>query len=142
MESLLIEKIKDVDMLIVKKINSYEKKPDKINNFTQVRILFYLFNNRDIPVYQKNLGEALKLKKSSITEQLNYLEKEQFIKRIEDRSDKRKKQICCTRKTINQITKIENNFRNVNEEVVSGITNDELNALTNILDKIERKLKG
>ena len=142
MERLFIERIKDLDVLIGKNIICHDSKPKKLKNFNQVRLMFYLFNHQETPIYQKDLADELKLKKSSVTEHLDYLEKEGYVIRLADQKDKRKKEIRCSKKALNQMNKINDNLKKVNEKAIDGFSKNDLLIIDRLLKKIEINLRG
>lgn len=142
MEKLYIERFRDIQLLINKSIIKIGKKPEKIKNFTQAQIILYLFNHQDECVYQKDIGTALKINKVSITEHLDYLESEDFVVRIADKKDKRRKQICLSKKSINKMNEFENALKNINEKTINGISKNDLKHFEDILNKMEENLRG
>ena len=68
---------------------------------------------------------------------INNLEKNKYIKRLESREDSRKKIIVLTDKSKEVIILLKKNFEKVARNVISDIPEDEYEAFKKVLDKIE-----
>ena len=141
MAKLQVELIRDLFHDIRKTIVLENKKPKAIKNMTQMQILFFLLSNEDKTVYQKDIGDALKLKKSSITEHLDYLEMIGAIKRIQDAKDKRKNCICLSEKAKIKKSEIDGSIQNLNTKVINGISKEDLEVFEKVVKKMEENLK-
>lgn len=141
MAKLQVELIRDLFHDIRKTIVIENKKPKAIKNMTQMQILFFLLSNEDKTIYQKDIGDALKLKKSSITEHLDYLEMIGAIKRIQDAKDKRKNSICLSEKAKIKKSEIDGSIQNLNTKLINGISKEELEIFEKVVKKMEENLK-
>lgn len=141
MEILTIEKIRKLQQKIKVAIELGEERPNQVRNLSQMQILFYLYNNEDKTVYQKDIGEALKLKKSSITEHLDYLESAGIIVREQEQKDKRKNSIHLSEKAKLKSVEINNSLKRINEKVVRGISQEELECFEKVMRQMEENLK-
>lgn len=141
MKKLEIEKIRELHHSINRNIDMVNKRPKQIKNFTQIRIMFYLLNNEDKTIYQKDIGENLKLKKSSITEHLDYLESVGVIERVADKKDKRKNSIRLSMAAKEKKKEIDDSLININNKMIDGISKSELEMFNNVLAKMEENIK-
>lgn len=141
MAKLQVELIRDLFHDIRKTIVLENKKPKAIKNMTQMQILFFLLSNEDKTIYQKDIGDALKLKKSSITEHLDYLEMIGAIKRVQDAKDKRKNSICLSEKAKIKKSEIDGSIQNLNTKVINGISKEDLEVFEKVVKKMEENLK-
>lgn len=141
MKQVISDRIRDISKLVKDRLDRDLKKPTFIKNFNQARIIAYLNENDDKKIYQKDLCDALKLKKSSITEHLDYLERIDVIKRISETEDKRKKYIVLGDKTMKMKKEFSSTLDEINKDLIKGISKKELDAFNLVLDKMERNLK-
>lgn len=142
MEKLLIERIKDLHKDISNNIRSYTRKPDKLKNITQVQIFFFLVNNQGSKVNQKDICKEFNLKKSSVSENLDYFERENIIERVPDENDKRKNNIVLSNKALDKINEINNGLEVINDRLISNISEKELKIFIKVLDKMQENMRG
>ena len=145
MEQKVIERIKNLNNKIKKELvninfENINEAKKTIKNYSQLQIVFYLIKHRDDVVYQKDIGDAVHLKKSSITEHLDYLESIDVIKRIDDRDDSRKKRIILSQKAKEVETSFMQTISDLNTKILEGISEDELEVFMNVVDKIEKNI--
>ena len=141
MAKLHIDLIRDLNCDIRKVIELENKRPRAIKNFTQMQILVFLLNNPDNTIYQKDIGEALKLRKSSITEHLDYLEMIGAIERVQDITDKRKNSIRLSEKARIRKSEIDDSIKYLNDRVIAGIDKKDLVIFEKVIKKMEENLK-
>lgn len=141
MAKLQIDLIRDLNCDIRKAIELENKRPRAIKNFTQMQILVFLLNNAEKTIYQKDIGEALKLRKSSITEHLDYLEMIGAIERVQDENDKRKNSIRLSEKARIKKSEIDDSIKYLNERAIAGIDKKELAIFEKVIKKMGENLK-
>lgn len=141
MAKLHIDLVRDLNCDIRKAIELENKRPRAIKNFTQMQILVFLLNNPDKTIYQKDIGEALKLRKSSITEHLDYLEMIGAIERVQDITDKRKNSIRLSEKARIRKSEIDDSIKYLNNRVIAGIDKKDLVIFEKVIKKMEENLK-
>lgn len=89
-------------------------------------------------ITQQDLSLLLKKDKSGILRLTDELERKKLVVRIPQSSDRRKKILILTKKggeILNQVLEIE---ANVIEQLLQGITEQELNIFSNVLSKIQK----
>lgn len=141
MEILTIDLIKDVHRLIKQSVDEKARVPKTVKNLTQVQIIYYLTTNKDKVVYQKDIGEALRLKKSSITEHLDYLEDVGYIERVQEENDKRKNSIKLSAEALKKENEIQAVLKELNAKAIRDISPKELETFEKIIRKMEENLK-
>lgn len=141
MEVLTIGIIRDLHHEIKKALSKETGKPKLIKNFSQIQIIYYLVSNKDKVIYQKDIVDALKLKKSSITEHLDYLESVGLIERKQDPVDKRKNSIVLSDEALKKENEIEDIIRSINEKAIKGLSLEEIEQLEKTVKKMEDNLK-
>ena len=105
----------------------------------QGRILMFIDENEKVTA--TDIIEKFKsINKSTLSEILNNLEKNDYITRSELESDCRKKILSLTDKSREVVSFLKKNFDNVNHQVLEGVSKEEYEALKKILDKMERNI--
>lgn len=140
MEKYLAKEIKEIERLIGNKLVENEKPSDNLNH-TQVQIMFYLLKNQDKAICQRDIEKEVNLKKASITETLDSLEKKGIIDRVKSDDDKRKNNIVLTQKALGGKDKIESKIKDVECLIRKGIDQQSLDCFYNVIDKIKENLK-
>ena len=90
---------------------------------------------------QKDIAKTMNISTATITVALKKLEKSGFIKRNTDDLDNRLNKIEITDKGMEAVDKSREIFKKLDNEVLYGFTEDEMDNLLNYLDRIENNLK-
>lgn len=107
---------------------------------SQVSVMGYLLLQEGTDVYQKDLENFFKLRRSTVSSMLNTMEKKGIIQRQAVPHDARLKKLVLTdhgRQLSGLAGQI---FSQINELMVHGLTQEELTALSTTLNKIETNL--
>ena len=89
--------IKSLNNLIARKIMKDAKLDSGINiTLVQLKILHYLFNHQDHPVYQRDIEKELSIRRSTVSGIIKTMEKNNFIERVTSKEDARLKQIVIS----------------------------------------------
>jgi MarR family transcriptional regulator for hemolysin len=94
-----------------------------------------------VPMRQKDLAAALALDGSSVVRLLDALEAAQLIERAEG-TDRRAKIIVPTARGRAVAEQVETVSRAVREATLSGLTHDDLEAATRVLERVCENLSG
>ena len=140
MEKLITKEIRDIDRIIGKTLTNNNKLKGNLNH-TQLQILFYLLRHSDQEVCQKDLEIETHLKKASITGTLDSLQDKGIIERKQSEDDKRKNMIVLSKKALEEKENFETKIRQIEEEIKTNISKDELNDFFKVIDKIKMNLK-
>ena len=101
----------------------------------QFLILLQLNAREDVT--QQDLANHLQKDKSIILRQINVLLEKRYVVRLPDKKDKRKKNLILTQKgseTLQQALQI---GRTLSEELLSGISQEEIHIFEQVLQKIQ-----
>jgi MarR family transcriptional regulator, organic hydroperoxide resistance regulator len=90
---------------------------------------------------QTRLAERLDIKPATATKMLQRMEKAGFIDRKPDSSDQRLSRVYLTEKGRTFQNKIENLFKEMNAEVIDGLSPDEQTLLRHLLLKVRKNLQ-
>lgn len=114
---------------------------DDNSNMMQSRIIGYINNRKEEDVFQKDIEELLRIRRSTATGMLNTLEKKGLIHRQPVSYDARLKKLMITPAGIEFSDKAVNCIREVENQVSYGLTEEEITAFFNVLDKIKRNVE-
>lgn len=142
MEDEELIRLRALDYLAKRISQKTVKLPDFSINPTQNQIIFYLTYYKNKEMYQKDLCDLLKLQKSSVTESLDYLEKNGVISRIVNKDDNRKKQIVLTEKAKQVVNSIDESYRQINKTAVKDISKEELRTFNEVLAKMSSNISS
>lgn len=131
--------IRDLQFNVKSRINKIID-PNKFVNFTQYQIIRYLMININKEVCQKDLEIETKLNKASITGALDNLEEKGLVLRKQSLEDKRKNIIAVTDKSKKLIGIYETAVKEVDNKMIEGISEEELNTFLNVINKMNKNL--
>lgn len=134
--------IKIVSNLIKRKVESYLSNKHSIclTSF-QGKIAGYLYLNKEKDIFQKDLEEAFSVRRSTITEVLKLMEKNQLIEKQSVEKDARLKKIVLTQKAIELHFKIKEDLKEIEKIIKKDISNEELEVFINVLNKIRKNIE-
>lgn len=112
-------------------------------SLAQSRILSYIIKkSKEKPIFQKDIELEFNIRRSSVTDHLQRLEKKGYIKRVEASIDKRLKEIIATplgieiqKKTYDQVIEFE-------RILVQGIDSHEIDVFYKVIDKIKENIEN
>ncbi len=106
----------------------------------QLRTLFFIAHNEGKT--QKEIGEYLNLDKSSVTSQLQILEKNGYIRREKSKVDARKQVINSTKKTHQILPSIKQVLNGWTESILEGFTEEERSEIFAFLKKMRSNARN
>lgn len=119
-----------------------DKKTNELGlNSQQGRVIQYIYNNQDKNLIQKDLADVFGRTTASITSMLSGLEKKGYIRREIPSDNERQKNIYVEEKGIELIDTFNKNFIELEEELISSLTEEEREIFLSILIKINNKMK-
>jgi len=104
---------------------------------SQLEYLIHIYENKGIN--QKELGDLLFVGKASVTKAVKKLIKEGFVYRETDINDKRNQKLFTTDKGRETGKQCEKKFDLVQDIILSEFSQDELNTLTVLLERLNKK---
>lgn len=140
MDINVLKEIKEFDKTVGKNLYKKSKQPKHIS-LTELSIINYLMVTPN-PIYQKDIVDVTKLKKSSIAEQLDRMEEKGIIKRVPDKNDKRKNQIVLTKSMLNKKQKMIDELAAINKKLIKNISKKDLETFINVLNKMKRNINN
>lgn len=120
----------------------YSDKSTKDNPTSlQQWLLSYIWNHQSAgDVFQKDLEDAFKVRRSTATEVLKAMERKNLIIRIPLAEDKRKKKIILTESAIEVCKANQARIIKTEQQIEKGLTKKEIKTFLHILDKIQDNL--
>jgi len=103
--------------------------------FEQFVILKLLKSNAEF--IQQDLADWLQKDKSIIVRHINCLLEHQFVVRITNKEDKRKKNLTLTKNGVEILNLMNEVAVDVSNKLLSGVTQNELEIFENVLTKIQ-----
>jgi len=143
MNRKIAKEIKGFDIEIKKIISIKAPIKDKTRdlNPTQLQILRYLSDHENEDICQKDIEKEINLKKASITGALDSMEDKGVIVRVACKDDRRKKFIKVSEHAKKQRDEFIKTIRYIDETLVNGLSEKELQTFFNVLDKMRKNLE-
>ena len=101
----------------------------------------FFYHNRDRDIFQKDFEQEFNIRRSTASNILALIEKNNLITRESVPYDARLKKITLTQKAIEIQHIVENAFENLEDTIREGITPEELEVFYRVLDKINSNLE-
>lgn len=122
----------------LKKHREADECNSELKNITMMQrwVIWYLTCNTDHDVYQRELEAELNIGKSTLTELLNLMEKNNLVVRLASKKDARCKKIELTEKSIRINSEISRNIKNTEEKLKKDIPQDELDMFLRNIKKM------
>ncbi len=113
------------------------------NNVTSVQmsILCFLDSRGSSLVYQKDIENLFHVRRSTITEIINVMEKNDLLRRVFDPCDKRKRVIVLTETGFGYVNEFKDVIRDVESNIYDGITDSEKEMLIFVFEKMSKNIK-
>lgn len=140
----LTNDIKSLNIAIVKRLFSMsnkEKVECNIPSPLQFKIIEYLEEHKKEDTFQKDLEKSLNVSKAAISGVIKAMEKKGIVERIPVLNDARKNKIILSEKSLQFYHDKIKDMKLLSEELVSGISDDELQEFKRILNKMKENLK-
>lgn len=143
MQRNVISEIKNLNNCMVKKLFTLGKKEDEKFHPRplQVEIITYLIENKDKTIYQKDIEEKLKISKAAVSDVLNSMESRGIITKEADVCDARRKRIIISKKAIETHDVMMKRLDSLNDCILDGISEDELNIFYKVIEKLKENMK-
>ncbi|MGI6664890.1 MAG: MarR family winged helix-turn-helix transcriptional regulator [Christensenellaceae bacterium] len=140
-DSLALE-FRELSILIKRRMDQ-RKKPTLSNDITPVHlwVINYLSANEEKDVFQKDLEEQFSIRRSTVTNMLQRMEKSGLISREAVEQDARLKKIVLTDKAKEIYQMIQTDMAGFQEELIAGIEKEDLETFAQVLRKIKENIK-
>lgn len=133
--------IKTLENLITRKILAVAKEEGYPALTTvQIRIMRYLFLNKDKEIYQKDIEKNFVVRRSTASGIIDTMVKNGMIVREDSTLDLRVRRIILTDKYLNQMELLESLIDKFQTDLTEGISDVELNTFFSVIDKMKENL--
>lgn len=105
-------------------------------------IVGYIHDHSETPVYQVDLENVFEVRRSTMTEILNGMEKNGLIIRLRDESDARKKRLQLTERATLFHSRVVHSIASIEHAATDHLTADELRQFCETTAKIKTNLEN
>lgn len=109
--------------------------------FNQCRVLCYLSHHSERDVFQRELEERFNIRRSTVTQMLQLMEKRGLIERVAAEQDARQKRLLLTDKGRELYERGMQCLAQFNAKLCEDIADEELEAFQNTLEKLMENLQ-
>jgi len=138
-KNILFE-IKELDIQIKKRIMKVYREKDISITPAQSKLLFYLKNNKDSNITQKDLEKITFLSKSTLSESINNMVNNELVLKESNEKDNRIKYITLTNKAYELLDDIEKEFSKIEESIIKNVDEKDLNKFFEIISIFKSNL--
>lgn len=103
--------------------------------------IIHFIMNSDRDIFQKDIEEEFKIRRSTVSVLLSSMEKNGYIRRETVTSDARLRKIVPTEKALSNHRKLHGFFEKYDEELREGISEEELDLFFDVIDKIRHNIE-
>lgn len=143
----ILFQIKDLEKIILRNLEPNMEEKEKFSNMgikqptpTQILIIGYILDNMDREVYQKDLEQALNLRRATISDVLQRMEKKGLVKREINSNDIRSKRILLSDTAKEFFMDTTNRMKNLETVAIKGISDEELENFSNVIEKMIKNM--
>lgn len=134
--------IRTLSNLLKRKVFEYAPLPDRFGlTGMQARIVAYLYENREMAIYQKDIEERFSIRRSTASRFLKALEEKEILERKTADFDGRLKKLSLTPHALAQHEKIAEKIQMIEQQAASGLTEEEIKQFIAIAEKIKQNLR-
>lgn len=138
----IAKEVKAVANLLKRRLdNAVNKVTDKNITGVQVLILGYLDETKD-DVYQKDIEKLLDVRRSTVTNILHGMEKQELIERQSVNNDARLKKIILTEKAKNILSVLNEEVTKTQNILIKDIPEKDLEVYLSVIKKMKENLGG
>lgn len=145
-EKNILFQIKSLEQLIIRdlfmKVMSNEVCIKKIPSPTQMRIIDYILECGDNPVYQKDLETIFNLRRATISEVLKTMEKNNMILRIVSKDDTRTKEIKLSKEAKELFDFHKKKLLELEDIITKDINVNDLEVFSKVISKMKENIKN
>ena len=107
----------------------------------QMQILHFIISKQNEKIYQKDIGNALNLRRATLSEILKTMEKNNLIFRVKDKNDTRKKEIIISETAKNNFQIVKDKLNEAEKVITSGIKKEDLELFFKTINKMKENIK-
>lgn len=134
--------LKDIEISVIRLLHHESKNNLRPPTITQARIMDYILSHKGTDIYQKDLEKALNLRRATVSEVLNTMEKKGIINRKKNPNDARSNKIVLIELDKNRYKDFKKNIKNIEDILTENIPKEELETFSLTLKKMQENLKN
>lgn len=138
MDSMLC--IKQINNLLESNMNERLREFDI--TFTQLKVLAFLYHNKDRLMSQRDICDYLCVRHTSLIDVLKRLEAKKLVVRFVNTENARCNSVRLTDEAVDLVNKMNENRLNMESVFLNGFTDEETELLEYLLNKILLNLEG
>ena len=131
--------IKSLDQAIIRtmmKGKDIKKSPSP----TQIRIILFLIEHKNEIISQKDIENHLKLSRATVSDVLNTMEKNGYIKKVASYEDARTNNIVLNDIALEMHKKVEEEIKKINKILQQNISQEDLDNFIRVIDLMNENL--
>ena len=132
--------LKTLSLLYHRDINAQLDKKDEITPI-QGWIINYIIEHPDKDIFQRDLEEAMQIRRSTVSGILRLMENHGLIVRTAVSDDARLKKLSVTDKARLVHKQVNDAIFATEQKLIAGVGEDELQLVKNVLDKMKKNLE-
>ena len=132
--------LKTLSLLYHRDINAQLDKKDEITPI-QGWIINYIIEHPDKDIFQRDLEEAMQIRRSTVSGILRLMEKHGLIVRTAVSDDARLKKLSVTDKARLVHKQVNDAIFATEQKLIAGVGEDDLQLVKNVLDKMKKNLE-
>ncbi|AUJ32900.1 MAG: MarR family winged helix-turn-helix transcriptional regulator [Liquorilactobacillus nagelii] len=109
---------------------------------SQQWVLSYLYDHQTKEIFQSDLQQALGFGKSTISELLARMQKNDLIRLKQSAKDHRRKQVLLTTTSLQKAAIVNQSISAVEKRLTNGLTNNRLTELFQLIQQLKQNLKN
>lgn len=134
------KEMREVQQLLHRKYELKKEQQSEKLTQVQVHVLMYIHRHEG-QVFQKDIEQHLKVRRSTASQILNVLERESYVERMRLESDARMKEIVVTDKTLALIDSMEKHMKETESMLRVNISDNDMETFFKVIDQIKENLK-
>lgn len=108
---------------------------------TQMRIIGYMLKHQDKDIFQRDLEEVLKLRRATVSEVLQTMEKNGLISREVYEEDSRVKKVVLNQKTKDVFERKKKLFQNIEKSLTKNISKKDLDNFKKVIRQMHDNIE-
>lgn len=140
MSKMIGKELREIQQLLHQKMEATRVSHSQQLTHVQVHVLLYIYKAQD-KVFQKDIEKHLKVRRSTASQILNILEREEYLLRKRIEADGRMKEIVITNKTLSLIDEMDKHIEKTEKMLVKDVSSEDLKVFFSVIDQIKRNLE-
>lgn len=132
--------IKLLNNKIARKMMSETKMSGYNISPVQIKIIHYLFKNKDKIVYQRDIEKFLDVRRSTVSGILQTMEKNNFINRVDSLEDARLKQIILTSEMLDKAKSLRDKASKFDKLLGKNISKEDLDIFFKVIEQMKENI--